>query len=81
MGRYGRSLVGSQLGVGIHSLQIPHQFLGHYWRERVNLSAPGNYSIVVPTLNPEDANSVVNVIFQVLLYLNVMAASANKNFN
>ena len=67
MNRYRSGLVNSQLGVGLSPLQTPnYQFLGHYWRQRVNLSAPGSYSIVVPTLNPEDENSVVNVIFQVL---------------
>ena len=65
MNRYQGSLAGSNLGVGLHPPPTVPQFFGHYWRERVNLSAPGNYSIVVPTLNPEDENSVVNVIFQV----------------
>ena len=32
------------------------------WRVQLG---PGNYSVVVPTLNPQDENSVVNVMFQV----------------
>ena len=33
-------------------------------KRRISLS-PGNYSVIVPTLNPMDTNSVVNVVFQV----------------
>jgi len=39
--------------------------VGHFTRRRVNLSPGANYSIVIPALNPEDVNSVVNVLFQV----------------
>ena len=68
MRRYKSSLSGSRLGEGlILPLQTPYQFLGHYWQQRVHLSEAGNYSIVIPVLNPEDHNSVVNVIFQVQL--------------
>jgi len=41
------------------------QPVGHFLRRRVNLTPGANYSIVVPALNPEDVNSVVNVLFQV----------------
>ena len=68
MKQYQSSLVGSLLGVGLNPLQIP-QFLGHYWQQRIILTAPGSYSVVVPSLNPEDKNSVVNVVFQVRLYM------------
>ena len=67
MGNFRSRLAGSLLGVGLRPHQPPYQFLGHYWQQRVSLTAPGNYSVVLPTLNPEDENSVVNVIFQVLL--------------
>ena len=33
-------------------------------KRRISLS-PGNYSIIVPALNPMDTNSVVNAVFQV----------------
>ena len=39
--------------------------VGHFSRRRVNLSPGANYSVVIPALNPEDVNSVVNVLFQV----------------
>ena len=39
--------------------------MGHFWRRRVKLSSGTNYSVVIPALNPEDVNSVVNVLFQV----------------
>ena len=39
--------------------------VGHFLRRRVNLTPGANYSIVIPALNPEDVNSVVNVLFQV----------------
>ena len=39
--------------------------IGHFSRRRVNLTPGANYSIVIPALNPEDVNSVVNVLFQV----------------
>ena len=39
--------------------------VGHFWRRRVKLSSGTNYSVVIPALNPEDVNSVVNVLFQV----------------
>ena len=41
------------------------EVIGHFWRERVNLTEPGNYSVALPTLNPEDENSVINVLYQV----------------
>jgi len=41
------------------------QPVGHFLRRRVNLTPGTNYSIVIPALNPEDVNSVVNVLFQV----------------
>ena len=39
--------------------------VGHFMRRRVELSPGANYSIVIPALNPEDVNSVVNILFQV----------------
>ena len=33
-------------------------------RRRILLS-PGNFSVIVPALNPMDNNSVINVVFQV----------------
>ena len=39
--------------------------LGVYRRSRVELTEPGNYSVTLQTLNPEDENSVVNIVFQV----------------
>jgi len=39
--------------------------VGHFSRRRVNLTPGANYSIIIPALNPEDVNSVVNVLFQV----------------
>jgi len=41
------------------------QPVGHFLRRRVNLSPGANYSIIIPALNPEDVNSIVNVLFQV----------------
>ena len=40
-------------------------------RRRVKLSSGTNYSVVIPALNPEDVNSVVNVLFQVCYYYNI----------
>ena len=39
--------------------------LGAYRRDRVELTESGNYSFTLQTLNPDDLNSVVNIIFQV----------------
>ena len=44
-----------------HSLVCP---MGQFYGKRLALSA-GNYSVIVPALNPNDNNSVVNVVFQV----------------
>ena len=38
---------------------------GGYQRQRVTLADPGSYSVTLPTLNPSDKNSAVNVVFQV----------------
>ena len=43
--------------------------VGHFMRRRVELSPGANYSVVIPALNPEDVNSVVNVLFQVSVYI------------
>lgn len=63
--QYTMSMANSRFGLGLLKSQIFSQPFGHYWQQRVHLSEPGNYSVVIPTLNPEDHNSVVNVIFQV----------------
>ena len=39
--------------------------IGHFSRRRVNLTPGANYSVIISALNPEDVNSVVNVLFQV----------------
>ena len=44
-----------------HSLVSPK---GQIYGKRLAL-LPGNYSVVMPTLNPNDNNSVLNVVFQV----------------
>jgi len=49
----------------LSSKQTSSQPVGHFSRRRINLSPGANYSIVIPALNPEDMNSVVNVLFQV----------------
>jgi insulysin len=38
---------------------------GGYQRRRVALSEPGTYGVTLPTLNPNDENSAVNVIYQI----------------
>lgn len=48
-----------------HSSEDPN---GLFTRKRLSLS-PGNYSVIVPTLNPNDSNSVVNIVFQVRFQL------------
>ena len=40
--------------------------VGSYPRKRVQLDI-GNYSVTLQALNPEDLNSVINVVFQVLI--------------
>ena len=62
---YAGRLSGSGVGAGLVRDRTLSQPFGHYWKQRLALSQPGNYSVVVPTLNPEDQNSVINVIFQV----------------
>ena len=42
--------------------------VGQFMRRRVKLSSGTNYSVVIPALNPEDVNSVINVLFQVCYY-------------
>ena len=49
----------------LSSKLTPSHPVGHFMRRRVSLSPGANYSIVIPALNPEDKNSVVNVLFQV----------------
>ena len=63
--QYVHTLAGSRLGVGLLGSETILPPFGHYWQQRIRLSEPGNYSVVMPTLNPEDQNSVVNVFFQV----------------
>ena len=42
---------------------------GDYQRKRVTLSEPGTYGMTLPTLNPSDQNSAVNVVYQVNTYM------------
>ena len=63
--RYADIFYGSRLGDGLRLPPLFNEHFGHYWQHRINLSEPGNYSVVIPTLNPNDLNSVVNVFFQV----------------
>ena len=42
---------------------------GQYARTRIQLPPGINYGVSLPTLNPDDQNSVVNVLFQVRLHL------------
>ena len=81
MEKYRSALINSSLGAGLRPLPTPYQLLGHYWRRRVNLTKPGSYSIVVPTLNPEDKNSVVNIIFQVKLSTTVHTTALYSLYN
>ena len=62
---YANRISESLFGVGLLRNKPFFNPFGHYWQHRVKLTDPGNYSVVIPTLNPEDRNSVVNVIFQV----------------
>ena len=39
---------------------------GQFFYHRLTLS-PGNYSVVMPALDPKDKNSVVTVVFQVTI--------------
>jgi insulysin len=43
---------------------------------RLSLS-PGNYSVIVPSLNPNDVNSVVNVVFQIGRSCDIVSGTGN----
>jgi len=54
--------------------------VGHFTRRRVNLSPGANYSIIIPALNPEDVNSVVNVLFQVCIFTACIVCRLKQEF-